>query len=223
MSSKTYKSRCKKLTKDCKEQELCVAHKSWNNLKTISTNLTTILARSDEPTTDWLYSKRIHMGNHGFLDLAVNSPELWEEIELINKLVRSFNESRIKVISFKNRILSHHINSGNRFSIKNLPSTKPSDRPIAKRLSEDFTYNDRDFKKISIRAFLSENVREVFSNWESNNLSTIKSNEAVDIVLDYIRMEFPKLKDWNNKKILSRISRNWNDRVKFKMTLTMKR
>ena len=58
MNSKTYKSRCKKLTKNCKEQKLCVAHKSWINLKSISSKLTMILNQSDEPTTDWLQSKK---------------------------------------------------------------------------------------------------------------------------------------------------------------------
>ena len=50
MSSKTFKSSCKKLTKDCKDQEICVAHSSWPKLKNISSNLTKILAQSDEPT-----------------------------------------------------------------------------------------------------------------------------------------------------------------------------
>ena len=219
MNSKTYKSRCKNLTKNCKEQELCVAHKSWINLKSISSKLTTILNQSDEPTTDWLQGKRIHMGNYSFLDLAVNSPELWEEIETIIKLVRSFNESRIKVISFRSTILSHHINSKNRSSIKVESSTKPSERPIAKRLSEEFTYSEKVFKEISIKAFLSENVREVFSNWEGNNLASIESNEAVDLVLDYIRMEFPRISDWNSKKLLARISKNWNDRLNIQTSL----
>ena len=102
-----------------------MAHKSWLKLKSISSNLVRILAQSDEPTTDWLRSKRIHMGNYGFLDLAVNSPELWNEIETIIKLVRSFNESRIKVISFRDTVLSHHINSGKRLSISKFPSIKP--------------------------------------------------------------------------------------------------
>ena len=150
MSSKTFKSRCKKLAKDCKEKELCMAHKSLYNLRTISSKLTTILAQSDEPSSDWLQSKRIHMGNHGFLDLAVNFPEVWEEIEIIINLVRSFNESRTKLLSFKNTVLNHHINSGKRFSVKNIPSANTLDRPIAKRLSENFTYDDKEFKKISI-------------------------------------------------------------------------
>ena len=219
MNSKTYKSRCKKLTRKCKDQELCVAHKSWTNLKSISYKQTIILNQSDEPTADWLQSKRIHMGNYGFLDLAVNSPELWEEIETIIKLVRSFNESRIKVISFKNTILSHHINSKNRSSFKFPTRTISPERPIAKKLSEEFTYSEKVFKEISIKAFLSENVREVFSNWESNNLTSIESNKAVDLVLDYIRMEFPRISDWNNKKLLARISKNWSDRINIQASL----
>ena len=131
-------------------------------MKNISSNLVRILAQTDEPTTDWLQSMRIHMGNYGFLDLAVNSPELWNEIETIIKLVRSFNESRIKVISFRDTVLSHHINSGNRLSAKDLPSIKPSDQTTIKRLSNP-DYNDKTFKRISIKAFLSEHIRKVLA------------------------------------------------------------
>ena len=159
------------------------------------------------------------MGNYGFLDLAVNSPELWEEVEVIIKLVRSFNESRINVISFRNTILSHHINSKNRFSVKPPPHTKPTERPNAKRLSEEFTYSEKVFKQISIKAFLSDNVKEVFSNWKNNNLTSIESNEAVDIVLDYIRMEFPRISNWSGKKLLARVSKNWDDRINIQTSL----
>ena len=205
MSSKIYKSRCKSLTKKCKEEEICVAHKSWNKLRNISTNLKKILAQSDELSSDWLQSKKIYLGNYGYLDLAVNFPEIWEEIELINKLTRSFNESRIMVNKFKNTILNHYINSGNPFSIKERSSPPSTPHPIATRLSKSFTYCSKVFKKISIRAFLSEHIREILSEWENNPSSPINTIEAADTVLDYIKMEYPKLKDWSNKKLLTRI------------------
>ena len=144
-----------------------MAHKSWLNLKPISSNLTKILAQSDEPTTDWLQNKRIHMGNYGFLDLAVNSPLLWDEIEKIIKLVKSFNESRNKVISFKNTILSHHINSGKRLSISKFPSARHSNPRSIKNLSNP-SYNDKTFERISIQAFLSDHIRKVLSTWEND-------------------------------------------------------
>ena len=146
MSSKTYKSRCKNLKKKCKEEDLCDAHRSWNNLRIISTNLKKILAQSDELSSDWLQSKKIHMGNHGYLDIAVNFPEIWEEIDLINNLTRSFNESRIKVNKFKDTILNHYINSGNQFSIKERSSPPSAPNPIATRLSKNFTYCSKVFK-----------------------------------------------------------------------------
>ena len=34
-------------------------------------------------------------------------------------------------------------------------------------------------------------------------------------------MEFPKIKDWSNKKILSRISKNWVDRAKIQKELNI--
>ena len=117
MSSKTYKSRCKNLTKECKEEEICDAHRSWNNLRNISANLKIILAQSDELSSDWLQEKKIHMGNHGYLDIAVNFPEIWEEIELINNLIRSFNESRIKLNKFKGTIYYSCENCGKKIQV----------------------------------------------------------------------------------------------------------
>ena len=93
------------------------------------------------------------MGNHGYLDIAVNFPEIWEEIELINNLTRSFNESRIKVNKFKDTILNHYINSGNQFSIKEKPSPTSAPKPAATRLSENFAYCSKTFEKRFYRLF----------------------------------------------------------------------
>ena len=152
------------------------------------------------------------MGNYGFLDLAVNASELWEEIETIIKLVKSFNESRTKVISFKDTILSHQINSSNRFSTRKIQFPKSCVQTDLKRLSTP-NYNDKTFERISIKAFLSDHIRKVLSIWENDKSQSIKSNNEVELVLDYIRMEFPRLRYWNSKKILYRISKNWDNRT----------
>ena len=91
MSSKEYNSRCLYLKKKCKEEKTCDAHNSWSNLKKISSNLKIILSQSSEITTDWEQEKTLHMGNYGYLNIAINFPEIWREIELIKNLINSFN------------------------------------------------------------------------------------------------------------------------------------
>ena len=65
-----------------------------SNLRNISKNLKALLAQSKEISTDWNQGKKVHSGNYGYLNLAINYPEIWNEVELIKNLVKQFNVSR---------------------------------------------------------------------------------------------------------------------------------
>ena len=47
----------------------------------------------------------------------------------------------------------------------------------------------------------------------------INITAAADNVLDYIKIEYPKLENWSNKKLIDRISENWADRTKIQTRL----
>ena len=82
-------------------------HISLINLRKISANLRKILAQSNKISRDWEHEKKVHSGNYGYLNLAVNYPEIMEEIALIKQLVKSFNESRYNMWKHRILILNH--------------------------------------------------------------------------------------------------------------------
>ena len=50
--------------------------------------------------------KVLHLGNYGYLNLAIIHPEILKEINLIKKLVKSFNKSRVNIWRYKDLILN---------------------------------------------------------------------------------------------------------------------
>ena len=88
MSKKEYDANCKSLKKTCKFSTDCNAHASLKNLKAISKDLRTILAQGEILTKDWDKQKKIQSGKYGYLNVAVNYPEILKETKLIKQLVR---------------------------------------------------------------------------------------------------------------------------------------
>ena len=83
----------------------CKAHTSLKNLQNITSNLRKVLSQGDNISTDWDKEKKVHSGKYGYLDTATNFPEILEETEIIKRLVRSFNKSRVKLSVYKDTIL----------------------------------------------------------------------------------------------------------------------
>ena len=52
--------------------------------------------------------KKVHSGKYGYLNIAVNHPEILRETKLIKQLVKSFNKSREDMWKYKDVILSYH-------------------------------------------------------------------------------------------------------------------
>ena len=154
MSSEEYNSCCKYLSKKCKDAVECNAHTSKNNLEKISSNLKAILAQSGEISKDWDSKKILHSGNYGYLNLAVNQPEILKEINLIRKLVKSFNKGRAKIWKYKDLILKYHKSKPDFINLKHEVSNEsPNTNDTAIRLAEKCSpYDKEEFKVISIRA-----------------------------------------------------------------------
>ena len=106
MSSKKFNSQCGDITikGGCKQEFTCDAHESLFKLKMISGKVMQILSQSSTISSDWKNEKKIHRGNNGFLNIAINHPRLWREVELISRLVESFNISRSNLWEFKEAI-----------------------------------------------------------------------------------------------------------------------
>ena len=182
-------------------------HNSWSNLKNISSNLRTLLAQSKIILTDWAQEKMVQSDNYGYLNLAINYPEIWEEIELIKKLVKCFNTSRYNMWKHKSSILNQQTfkeltqnivldeNKGiiEYIDFKHEPTLEITEHNTASKLEKNYTYSREEFKVIRIRAFLSEHIREILSLWETEPSIPINITEAADNVLDYIKIEYPKL------------------------------
>ena len=92
MSAEEYNSCCKSLRKSCKASIDCNAHTSLKNLRRISTDLKIVLAQTNELSKDWDEKKKVHSGKYGYLNIAVNHPEILRETKLIKQLVKSFNK-----------------------------------------------------------------------------------------------------------------------------------
>ena len=82
-SRKEFKSRCQSLNQVCTKEEICDAHSSLNNLRKISQSFNRIINRPLETAPDWKKFKRVHSRNFGYLNAAVNHPEIKQEIEQI--------------------------------------------------------------------------------------------------------------------------------------------
>ena len=80
MSNEEFNSKCKILSTKCtsinKSGKECNAHISKQNLEKISAKLRLILKQSENITSDWERKKELHLGNNGYLNLAVNFPEI---------------------------------------------------------------------------------------------------------------------------------------------------
>ena len=220
MSKEEYDNRCESLKKSCNKIVKCNAHTSLENLRKISKGLKEILSQTDMFTEDWDRNKKIMSGKYGYLNLAVNYPEILRETKLIRNLIKSFNSSRENLRKYRDIILSYNKKKPNLFKlrtttkkIKTANKDASNEKKVLTRLVEKLSpYSERDFKIISSRAFLSVHVREIFLEWEKDNLQPFGITEASKEAIDNLNFEYPNLQKWDYFKIMDRISENWVDR-----------
>ena len=157
-----------------------------------------------------IVKKTLHSGNYGYLNLAVNHPEILKEINLIRKLVKSFNKGRAKIWKYRDLIFTYHKSKPDFINLKHEASNESSNsNDTAIRLAEKCSpYDKEEFKVISIRAFISTHMRELFTNWEEDPSTPIVLTEATNEVIDNLKFEYSKLQKWDNLKIINRISDN---------------
>ena len=205
----------------------CKAHTSLKSLRKISKGLSIILAQTDILSEDWDRNKKVISGKYGYLNTAVNYPEILRETKLVKRLVKSFNNSREKIRKYRDLILSFNKMKPRLFKIKY--STKKiktanknasNEKKVISRLVDKLSpYNEREFKIISSRAFLSAHVREVFSEWEKDPSLPISITEASNEVINNLKYEYPKLQKWDYTKIVNCISDNWHNREEIQIEL----
>ena len=220
MSKEDYNNRCESLKKICNKIVKCNAHTSLENLRKISKGLKEILSQTDVFTEDWDRNKKILSGKYGYLNIAVNYPEILRETKLIRNLIKSFNSSRENLRKYRDIILSYNKKKPNLFKlrtttkkIKTANKDASNEKKVLARLVEKLNpYSERDFKIISSRAFLSVHVREIFLEWEKDNLQPFGITEASKEAIDNLKFEYPNLQKWDYFKIMDRISENWVNR-----------
>ena len=129
--------------------------------------------------------------------------------------------SREKMWKYKDVIRSYHMRKPDLMKCKHPPlKASNNDNTTMTRLMEKLSpYNEKDFRVISLRAFLSVHIREMFTTWEEDISKPIILNEAANEVIDNLKFEYPKLQKWNNTKIVNRISENWADRNQIQIDL----
>ena len=97
------------------------------SLRKITNSLKNVLAQTGEISKDWDQKKKVHSGNYGYLNLAVNHPEILKETKLIKQLVKSFNKSREKMWKYKDLILNYHKRKPDFINFKPVTSKDPID------------------------------------------------------------------------------------------------
>jgi hypothetical protein len=110
LSNEEFNANCRNLKKTCKSLSKCTAHTSLKNLKVISGKLKEILSQEVHLSKDWIKEKKLHSGKHGYLDIAVNYPEIWDQTKIIKKRIMSFNNGREKIIKYKDLVLNYKAN-----------------------------------------------------------------------------------------------------------------
>ena len=89
---------------------------------------------------------------------------------------------------------------------------------IAKKLAKKFTYSRSKFKEISLEAFKSDHIQNVLSKWENDDSMelTVEANN----VLENLKIRYPKILDWDNYKIINRLSEHWEIRKNIQEKIT---
>ena len=122
---------------------------------------------------------------------------------------------------YKDFIHSYHMRKPDFIKYKQPTLKAPTNDNITKTLlmGKLSPYNEKDFKIISLRAFLSVHIREMFTAWEKDISNPIIISEASNEVIENLKFDYPKLQKWSNTKIVNRISENWEDRNQIQIDL----
>ena len=130
----------------------------------------------------------------------------------------------MNIWKYKDLITNFHKKKPNFVKIEqNLTSEKPSiNNTVARLVGKCSPYGKEEFKEISLRAFLSTHVRELFTNWEDDQTYITEITDAVNEVIENLKFEYPKLQKWDNLKIINHISTNWSDRVNIQANMNKK-
>ena len=100
-----------------------------------------------------------------------------------------------------------------RTSLRDTSNMKSSKKKLISRLIKNVNpYNEKEFKIISSRAFLSPHIREIMSAWEEDPSSSFEITEASNEAVDNLKFEYPKLQKWDYLKIMQHICVNWKNR-----------
>ena len=104
LPSKTFSSRCKDLKAMCRQSEECKVHISFKNLRNLSKKLNMIWSNPERFSRDWKTNKVLRTEKNAYLNLAINYPQLWKEVEQIKAEINTFNVSRVNLKTFKTKI-----------------------------------------------------------------------------------------------------------------------
>ena len=120
-----------------------------------------------------------------------------KEIKIIKQLIKSFNNGRAKIWKFKDLIKNYNVKKPNiiQFKPPSAEEEPQSRNNISIRLANKASpYGKEEFKEISLKAFFSTHIRELFTNRETNPDSTEEISDAINKVISK-SSKIEKLKD----------------------------
>ena len=225
LSRNNFESNCQKLSQVCNKEEICDTHLSLYNLKQISSSFRFILGRPLETIPDWKRYKRVHSRNFGYLNSAINNPEIKQEIELVSELVDKFNKIKENLEEYKEDIASRIPPPSNplrqqapgkpepgRFWKLTQQHKQKTEKCTKMRNSNQgkWGYSNKQFEAISLQAFYSPAIREAMTVWEEYGAFQI--DETTLEAVNNLKNHYPRIGTWKPSKILQQISTNWNKR-----------
>ena len=236
MSKEEHKTKCSDLNLPCRKEIKCNEHVSLENLRKISHKLVKIITSPSGKSADWKKPKKVESRNFGYLNSAVNNPEIRDELEVISELVNRFNKIREDLEKYKEEI-------ANKLPMApNPPRTQAPRRPEPRRFWR-FTHkrskkpqvehheNRRNFLKagynvekfgiISLQSFHNPAIREAMSNWETNG--TFQTSASTLEAINNMKIQFPRIRTWSASKILHKLSSNWLQRNQIQNKMNLER
>ena len=72
-------------------------------------------------------------------------------------------------------------------------------------------YGITELKEISLKAFTSEYVRGFCERWKINKEVLEDINDNTIDVLEQLKIQFPRLQKWENRKFMEYLCENWEN------------
>ena len=171
-----------------------------------------ILGQSNNVTDDWNSYKKLKLGRYGYMAITLNFPEISSELSRLKKLIKKFNTSRRNIIKFKDVIKNYRKTEVSYIDLQLGPQPFSNDRKgetITRLEKKSSPYGSAELKEICLQAFTSEYIRGFCERWKIKKEVLEDINDNTVEVLEQLKLQFPRLKKWDNKQFMEHLCENW--------------